>query len=119
MRTEQAVQFESLPDISEVGPLTDDDLACMDEIGAVLRRHGRLDRFGVTLLHKHFPVTDKEMLVESCDPDTRTLTIRPTEKSELDDLNYTVTSWHLGSGKPQMACVCVYDGANHSHQSRG
>lgn len=114
-----SMQFARLPDISEVRPLSDSDEACMTEIAAVLRRHGCLDRFGVTLLHKHFPVADEEVLVESCDVAGRTLTIKPVPKSELDGLDYTETSWDLATGKPQMACVCVKMGKDHQHHSRG
>jgi hypothetical protein len=57
--------------------------------------------------------------VESCDRDARTLTIRPVAKHELENEDYTETNWHLGTGKPQVACICVRFGSEHSHQSRG
>lgn len=114
-----SAQFAHLPDIADVGPLTADDRSCMEEIAELLKRRGKLSRFGVTLLHSHFPVDESEMLVESCDRGTRTLTIRPVKKDELVDLDYTATSWHLGTGEPQVACICVKFGNDHSHQSRG
>jgi len=119
MPNEMSVQFARLPDISEVGPLTAEDMDCMQEIADVLRRRDRLSRFGVTLLHKHFPVMDDEMLVESCDAKARTLTIRPVKKDEISELEYTATSWDLATGEASVACVCIKMGAEHSHQSRG
>lgn len=115
-----SVQFARLPDISAVKPLSEKDETCMKEIAEVLRRHGCLDRFGVTLLHTHFPIAEDEMLVESCDKAARKLTISPVKKSELHGLDYTETSWDLATGTPQMACVCVRFGPEeHQHLSRG
>lgn len=115
----ESVLFAHLPDISEVGPVTAEDMECMQEIAEVLRRRDRLERFGVTLMHKHFPVAEDEMLVESCDPQTRTLTIQPVKKAKLEGLEYTSTSWHLGTGEPIVDCKCIKMGADHSHQERG
>ena len=117
--TAASLQFAHLPDISAVGPITAEDLDCMREIADVLKRRDRLSRFGLTLLHSHFPVGEDEMLVESCDTQARTLTVRPVKKTELDALDYTATNWHLGTGAPQVACICVKMGTDHSHQSRG
>jgi hypothetical protein len=119
MIASSSMQFARLPDIRDVSPISEEDSVLMEEISATLRRHGALDRFGVTLLHSHFPVADDEILVESCDVVGRTLTIQPVAKAELEGLSYTTTSWHLGSGKPQMACVCVVMGSDHQHHSRG
>ncbi|MDT0449491.1 hypothetical protein RM609_10460 [Streptomyces sp. DSM 40473] len=38
---------------------------------AVLEKHGNLDRFGLCLLHDHFPVASDEVLVETHDADAR------------------------------------------------
>jgi hypothetical protein len=88
-------------DISEFGP---QDQACLDEIRSVLERHGRLDRVGVCLLHQHFPMADDEVLMESCDEEARTLTLRPMKRSELDEEDVIFTSYSLGSGSALQAC---------------
>jgi hypothetical protein len=111
--------MKTLPDITEAKPLDPLDKPLMDELVTVLRKHNALDRFGITLLHQHFPIPDDEVLVENVDTKTRTQTIRPLKKAELAQLNYTETSWRLDSGEPMMACVCVKMGDQHSHQSRG
>ena len=52
-----------LPTIDEVVPVGPDDEACINEIRSVLARHNALQRFGITLLHKHFDITDDEVLL--------------------------------------------------------
>ena len=57
--------------IDDIRPLNDEDADCIAELKAVLTRHGKLDRFGVMLLHRHFAISATEFLVESCDETTR------------------------------------------------
>jgi len=111
--------MNTLPDITEASPLGDNDKPLVNELVSVLRKHNALDRFGLTLLHQHFPISDDEVLVESVDVEARMQSIQPLKKTELSDLNYTETSWRLDSGEPMMACVCVKMGDQHSHQGRG
>jgi hypothetical protein len=76
----------TLLDITEVRPLDESDLPVLDELREVLERHGALDRFGLNLLHDHFPVADDEVLVEVCDTEQRTLTIRPLRGGVADGI---------------------------------
>ncbi|WP_009965197.1 hypothetical protein [Verrucomicrobium spinosum] len=66
-----------LPDIDEVPEFSDADRDCLDAVRAVLRKHGKLSTFGLTLLHQHFDLQEDEVLLETADPATRTITIRP------------------------------------------
>src|SRR5262249_39367548 len=66
-----------LPAIENAEPLGCQDVALLTELREVLARHGALGRFGLTLLHEHFPVEDNEVLLETNDPLTRTLEMRP------------------------------------------
>jgi len=109
----------TLPDISEVTPLSDKDQPMIDEIIDVLRRHGNLNRFGLVLLHQHFNLADDEVLVESTDKENRTQTTKPIKKDDLSRMNHTETSWRLDTGKPMMACSCIKFGDDHQHLSRG
>lgn len=95
-----------LPDITEVEPFGEQDRACFEEVRAVLERHGALNRFGLTLLHSHFPVGDDEILVESVDPETRTLVTRPRKTSE--PRKAVETSWRLDdpTGLQQCETLC-------------
>ena len=85
-----------LPNIEDVPPLSEDDFACLTDVRNVLMKHNRLSRFGVTLLHSHFPVGDNEMLMETCDPENRRLTIEPVSYSPGEtEKNSIPTNWRL------------------------
>lgn len=51
-------------DKTDVGVLSDDDRACIDEIGQYLVEAGAADRFALWLLHKHFNPVAGEVFVE-------------------------------------------------------
>ena len=108
---------ERLPHISEVLPISEGDEACLQELKDVLRKHGCLSRFGVLLLHEHFPISDDEVLVESCDPATRTLVSRPKKSQELSGVDAIETSWRLDTEETLAYCKskCVGKGADHKH----
>jgi hypothetical protein len=74
------------PHINDVEPIGEADLECLREVRAVLQKHGKLERFGVQLLHSHFAVGDDEMFVEEVSVRDRTLTQRvfKIEEIELD-----------------------------------
>lgn len=77
-----AVQWSKLPNIDVVVPLGEDDQRCLDELRAVLDKHGKLSRFGIALLHRHFEIAKNEILLEFCDPVERTLTTLPVVKTD-------------------------------------
>lgn len=84
------------PDLTDIEPVSDADRVCLDEVRAVLARHGHLDRFGLTLLHDHFALEDSELLVETCDSDARTLTIAPEVVDAADPgFRLIATNWRF------------------------
>lgn len=85
--------------------LSEADVNCMREIKDVLQKHGSLGRFGVTLLHDHFPLAPDEVLVETCDESKRELTIRPVKHSEMNHSNIIETSWRLDSESEVAHCI--------------
>jgi hypothetical protein len=91
--------WAELPYMSEVAPLNEADIPCLEEIRQVLAKHGRLDRLGVTLLHRHFEIGDEEILVEEIDFSGRRLIVRPIKKSVAGVC--VETSWKLGSNAEQ------------------
>lgn len=91
-----------LPDIDDVEPFDSDDQSCLDEIRNVLERHGRLERFGITLLHEHFEVADDEVLVETIDIENRTLTCRPMKRSDVGESVQTM--WRLDGPRGEQRC---------------
>lgn len=92
----------TLPDIVDVRPVDETDRACLLEVRAVLERHGALKRFGINLLHDHFPMDDDEVLLEVCDPEERTLTIRPGTASSLEEGRFVGTNFQF-DGEPPAA----------------
>ncbi len=82
------------------------DQPLFDEIKNVLAKHGALHRFGVTLLHKHFDVLDGERMVEVCDEETRTLTLRPTTTPLGEDEAYVGTNWRFDTDTPKVTQLC-------------
>mgnify|MGYP006896949243 CR=1 FL=1 len=106
---------EDLPDISEVSEVSEEDKECIREVKEVLEKYGKSSRFGLTLLHSHFPVDEDEILVEVCDPENRTLTTKPKKKSEVDIEGSIKTSWRLDKGEAMVSCdkVCVMRGTDH------
>ena len=97
------LSHNDLPDVNVVGALDDTDMACLEEVRAVLEKHGRAERFGIALLHRHFELAPDEVLVEECDVATRTLTTRPAKLAELDFDDLLTTIW-VADGSSAQAC---------------
>jgi hypothetical protein len=91
------VRRDAFPDIDDVSPISESDDVIFSEIRDVLARHNALERFGVTLLHDHFEIGEDEILLESCDPDTRTLVSRPVKMADLSQATMIETNWSLNS----------------------
>lgn len=112
--------FAGLPHISDVTPRSAADDALFADLAAVLDRHGALDRFGVTLLHTHYPIADGEVLLEATDEDARVQTLTPVMERPG---NVIETVWRLGPGGKAMAhCICPEDSkGNHmgTHIKKG
>ncbi|MET7932648.1 hypothetical protein [Streptomyces sp. NPDC005322] len=71
----------TLPPFEEAEGLGPQDAKFVQDLIAVLEKHGNLDRFGLCLLHDHFPLDTDEVLVETNDPASRTLQTR-VEKAD-------------------------------------
>lgn len=87
LRRHTAADYADLPDIdrTSVGDLTEADARCLQEVGAYLVQAGVHERFGISLLHSHFPVADGELLVEDFDPVQRTVSLHPREGGGFSD----------------------------------
>ena len=99
--------FSDLPHISQVKPFGPEDAPLFAELAGVLNRHGALDRFGITLLHTHFPMLDGEVLREETDEEARVQTIQPAIRAEVTDSHVTETIWRLDQdGAATTICIC-------------
>lgn len=89
------MEWTPLKDIDAVAPIGEGDADCLKELYAVLKRHGAHERFGVTLLHKHFPMGDDEVLLEHTDAATRRLVLQPAKVDSPEIARSMQTSWML------------------------
>lgn len=104
--TLETVQWASLRDIDDVAPLNDTDGAVLEEIRQVLLRHGKSERFGVCLLHKHFDLSDEEVAVEYTDNENRISQIIVKNKNDVEE-NSVQTIWRFQSEGPTMGTICI------------
>lgn len=109
------MEWAATRDIDEVCPFSAEDEACFRELRDVLRKYDALDRFGVTLIHKHFDIAEDEAMVEVTDHQNRTLIIRPVKVSEIDERQVTVTNWQLSDGDQVAKRVCVCARTSNGH----
>jgi hypothetical protein len=64
-----------------------------------------MKRFGVALLHSHFPLGTDEVMLELSDEESRTLTIKPVKQSDAGD-NNVGTIWMLRDGNFETVAWC-------------
>lgn len=113
----QAMQWSDTPDIEDVSRFNDDDKECLRDVRDVLRRHGMLDRFGMTLVHSHFPIADDEVLMETTDLENRTLRIAPMKATDAANLASRPTNWRFTEDEAIVAVGCrcrIQHGVGHS-----
>ena len=91
--------------LEAVEPLAADDMECFAEIRAILERHNKLDRFGVVLLHEHFPIKKNEVLLETSDASSRSMTLEP-KILDTSDVQAIDTQWYLGKSMPLSLVKC-------------
>ena len=77
-------------DDTDVGVLTDDDRACLDELGAYLVTTESW-QLAVWLLHKHFEPADREIFVERATPEHQTIETTLVERSVLSPHGISAT----------------------------
>ncbi|ANZ15561.1 hypothetical protein ACH4YO_19395 [Streptomyces noursei] len=81
MGMQKANSGSGLPRFEEAEPLGPQDAQFVQDLIVVLEKHGNLERFGLCLLHEHFPLAPGEILVETTDTETRTLHAHVEEAS--------------------------------------
>ena len=99
------VQWSMFKDIDDVAPLSEEDYPVLSDIRDVLRRHEKLSRFGVALLHSHFELEPGEIMVESADKAQRVLKLEPVRK-EPDTIELMGTIWALADGELSTMAWC-------------
>jgi hypothetical protein len=106
--TIRPLQWKHLRELREVAPLDAADLACMAELREVLARHGRLQRFALQLVHKHFDISEREVLVEYTDIERREHRLRVEPRASALVRQSIPTAWLLDRERPAVVCVCAF-----------
>ncbi len=91
----QPMDWALLDDIDDIEPIGEADGDCLKELYGVLKRHNMHERFGVTLLHKHFPLAADEVMLEHTDAAGRRLELRPANIDSPEVQRSIQTSWRL------------------------
>lgn len=74
---------QSLPSIDSVTPFCSADDACLKELSDVLKKYGAISRFGISLLHSHFRMSEDEVLLEETDLQSRKQLISVINKADV------------------------------------
>lgn len=98
------VEWSAMQDIDEIEPIGAHDTDCLAELRDVLKKHDKLERFGVTLLHTHFEIGDDEIMLETLDVANRVLTTTPVKADGVANKIATVLA--LREGDPTTMSWC-------------
>ena len=99
--------YNELLPADKMEPVTGSDQACLEELRDVLNKHGKIERFGLAILHKHFDLNDGEVLVEETDLENRTLIISPKKIKDIPEKGMVQTIFSLKTGESMLGCVVV------------
>lgn len=75
----EPVQWATLLHIDDVEPISDKDYAVLEELRQVISKHGYENRFGISLIHKHYELSENEIALEETDEEARISTIRAAD----------------------------------------
>lgn len=114
----ESMQWNTLRHIADVNPIDESDASCLEEVRRVLARHGRLERFGIALLHSHFSLDDDEILMETTDLEKREHLVRPVKRSSLEADGIAVQCTVIGFDKSSYHQICGCDprASGHHHK---
>ncbi|MFC4274568.1 hypothetical protein [Achromobacter aloeverae] len=101
------MQWARIQDLHDCEPVSEADLVCMRDVRAALARHGKLDRFALHLVHKHFDMGADEVLVEYSDAGTREQYFKVERADSETAREAQPTTWMLDKLEPIAICVCA------------
>ncbi|WP_262694686.1 hypothetical protein [Kordiimonas aquimaris] len=102
----EPMKWAKLPHIDDIKPLNDLDHQALSEVRDVLQKHGMLNRFGMTLLHNHFEMSDNEYLLEETDEQNRSQKIT-VESANNPEENTIQTMWKFSENGMETITQCV------------
>jgi hypothetical protein len=68
-----ALEFADAADFGNRSPMSADDESVLAGIAERLRAYGKIDRFGIKLIRNPLGLSERDLLVETCDTENRTL----------------------------------------------
>ena len=94
MRDHGVEDYEALRDMdaTDVGELSADDQACLDDLGKYLVTTDAWQRFGIWLLHKHFHPDAGEVFVEQMTQSPRGTLTSPLDRSAFGATGLSATA---------------------------
>jgi hypothetical protein len=106
------LEFSELSSFGDVAPLSADDEAVLVDIARRLRSHGKTDRFGVKLIRNPLGLSEDQLLLETCDPATRTQYCEIGSREALpSDRSIIETTWRWrltqGTSDPVVMQQCT------------
>jgi hypothetical protein len=88
------LEFSELSSFGDVAPLSADDEVVLVGIAERLRSHAKIDRFGVKLIRNPLGLSEDQLLLETCDPATRTQYCEIGSRDALpSDRSIIETTW--------------------------
>lgn len=117
----QPMQWKPVVNISAAKPFSLEDTECFKELRDVLVKHGAIDRFGISLIHRHFDIEPDEEMMEYTDFNNRMLIVKPVKKSDIDWKHTTITNWRLTEDNEiaTVGCGCASNSNGHLGFHRG
>src|SRR6476620_389012 len=92
-------------DATDGGVLTDDDRACLTEMGQYLATTDAWQRFGIWLLHKHFEPLEGEVFVEHTMRAPRKTETSPIERSAFPEQGLSGTAVRFDNSRSDVVGV--------------
>ena len=107
LRDHNVADYADLRDMdgTDVGVLTDDDRACLAELGEYLATTDAWTRFGIWLLHKHFEPSDGEVFVERTVDSPRGTRTAPLDRASFVDSGLDATAFRLDADELGVATI--------------
>lgn len=121
------MEFAVRADLGTMRPFDDDDELLLRGLRDALEVHGKTDRFGVRLIRDPIGLTDDEILVETCNLESRLLRCDVALRDSLSAPTIVETAWQWSPGSdgqtPSMDCrtlctqVCLDNHDDRGHRS--
>jgi hypothetical protein len=92
-------------DATDVGELTDDDRACLEDLGQYLVDSDAGERFAVWLLHKHFEPAPGEVFVERAIATPRRTETTLSDRSTFPENSLCATAFRFDDANPNVGVV--------------